>query len=163
MSVTLVSQLCSVTMVALVACTPFGTGGYPACYQCGVASTQCGGIGSPGAVVPLCQVTLLASSPSLHHAYHGSLVTPSICFRPPSPVSPIPVCVMCDVTSCDPSYLLSLHPFTSFLPFLLPFYYPFYPFYPSYPFLHPFITPLYTFTLFFCPSLPPFLHPFYTF
>ena len=37
---------------------PFGTGGYPACYQCGVASAQCGGIGSPGAVVPLCQVTL---------------------------------------------------------------------------------------------------------
>ena len=31
---------------------PFGTGGYPACYQCGVASAQCGGIGSPGAVVP---------------------------------------------------------------------------------------------------------------
>ena len=30
----------------------FGTGGYPACYQCGVASTQCGGIGSPGAGVP---------------------------------------------------------------------------------------------------------------
>ena len=59
---------------------PFGTGGYPACYQCGVASAQCGGIGSPGAVVPLCQVTLLASSPSLHHAYYGSLVTPSVCF-----------------------------------------------------------------------------------
>ena len=47
---------------------PFGTGGYPACYQCGVASAQCGGIGSLGAVVPLCQVTLLASFPSLHHA-----------------------------------------------------------------------------------------------
>ena len=31
---------------------------------------QCGGIGSPGAVVPLCQMTLLASFPSLHHAYH---------------------------------------------------------------------------------------------
>ena len=69
---------------------PFGTGGYPACYQCGVASTQCGGIGSPGAVVPLCQVTLLASSPSLHHAYHGSLVTPSP-LPPSSPcVSPYP-------------------------------------------------------------------------
>ena len=68
---------------------PFGTGGYPACYQCGVASAQCGGIGSPGAVVPLCQVTLLASSPSLHHAYHGSLVTPSVCFWTPLPlVSP---------------------------------------------------------------------------
>ena len=40
---------------------PFGTGGYPACYQCGVASAQCGRIGSPGAVVPLYQVTLLAS------------------------------------------------------------------------------------------------------
>ena len=40
---------------------PSGTGGFPACYQCGVASAQCGGIGSPGAVVPLCQVTLLAS------------------------------------------------------------------------------------------------------
>ena len=62
-SLTMVSRVCSVTMVALVACTPSGTGGYPACYQCGVASAQCGGIGSPGAVVPLCQVTLLASSP----------------------------------------------------------------------------------------------------
>ena len=42
---------------------PFNTGGYSACYQCGVASAQCGGIGSPGAVVPLYQVTLLAVSP----------------------------------------------------------------------------------------------------
>ena len=51
---------------------PSGTGGFTACYQCGVASAQCGGIGSPGAVVPLCQVTLLASfSPSLYHAYHA--------------------------------------------------------------------------------------------
>ena len=49
---------------------PFGTGGYPACYQCGVASAQIGGFGSPGAVVPQYQVTLLASFPSLHHAYH---------------------------------------------------------------------------------------------
>ena len=65
-------------------------GGYPACYQCGVASAQCGGIGSPGAVVPLCQVTLLASFPSLHHAYHGSLVTPSVCFWNPPCVSPYP-------------------------------------------------------------------------
>ena len=32
-------------------------------YQCGVASTQCGGIGSPGAGVPLYQVTLLAFFP----------------------------------------------------------------------------------------------------
>ena len=32
---------------------PFGTGGYSACCQCGVASAQCGGIGLPGAVVPL--------------------------------------------------------------------------------------------------------------
>ena len=59
---------------------PFGTGGYSACYQCGVASAQCGSIGSPGAVVTLCQVTLLASFSSLHHAYHGSLVTPLVCF-----------------------------------------------------------------------------------
>ena len=79
---------------------PFGTGGYPACYQCGVASAQCGGIGSPGAVVPLCQVTLLASSPSLHHAYHGSLVTPLVCFWTPPLSLPVPVCVMCDVTTC---------------------------------------------------------------
>ena len=78
---------------------PFGTGGYPACYQCGVSSAQCGGIGSPGADVPLCQVTLLASSPSLHHAYHGSLVTPSVCFWTPLCL-PVPVCVMCDVTTC---------------------------------------------------------------
>ena len=42
---------------------PSDTGGYPACYQCGVASTQCGGIGSPGAGVPLYQATLLASFP----------------------------------------------------------------------------------------------------
>ena len=61
----------------------------------------CGGIGSPGAVVPLCQVTLLASSPSLHHACHGGLVTPSICSWSPSPLClPVPVCVMCDVTTC---------------------------------------------------------------
>ena len=79
----------------------FGTGGFPACYQCRVASAQCGGIGSPGAVVPLCQVTLLASLPSLHHAYHGSLVTPSIFFWTPHPLClPVPVCVMCDVTTC---------------------------------------------------------------
>ena len=77
-SVTMVSRVCSVTMVALVACTPLAL----------VASAQCGGIGSPGAVVPMCQVTLLASSPSLHHAYHGSLVTPSICFWTSPFVSP---------------------------------------------------------------------------
>ena len=74
---TVVSRVCSVTMVALVACTPSDTGGYPACYQCGVASTQCGGIGSPGAGVPLCQVTLLASfppPPPLHHAYQCRLL-----------------------------------------------------------------------------------------
>ena len=53
-----------------------------------------------GAVVPLCQVTLLASSPSLHHAYHGSLVTPSVCFWKPPLCLPVPVCVMCDVTTC---------------------------------------------------------------
>ena len=86
-SVTVVSRVCSVTMVALVACTPSDTGGNPAFYPCGVASAQCGGIWSPGAVVPLYQVTLLASFPSLHHAYHGSLVTPSVCFWNP-PVSP---------------------------------------------------------------------------
>ena len=40
----------------------FSTSGYPACYQCGVALAQCGGIGSPGAVVSLYQVTLLAFS-----------------------------------------------------------------------------------------------------
>ena len=89
-SVTMVSGVCSVTMVALVACTLLDTGGYPACYQCGVASTQCGGIGSLGAVVPLCQVALLASLPSFHHAYHGSLVTPSICFWTSPCVSPYP-------------------------------------------------------------------------
>ena len=44
---------------------PFSTGGYPACYQFEVASAQCGGIGSLGAVVPLYQVTLLASSHSV--------------------------------------------------------------------------------------------------
>ena len=70
---------------------PSGTGGFPACYQCGVASAQCGGIGSPGAVVPLYQVTLLASiSISLYHAYHGSLVTPSVCCWLPLCVSPYP-------------------------------------------------------------------------
>ena len=79
---------------------PFDTGGYPACCQCGVASAQCGGIWSPGAVVPLCQVTLLASFPSLHHAYHGSLVTPSVCFWTLPLCLTVPVCVMCDVTTC---------------------------------------------------------------
>ena len=67
---------------------PFGTGGYPACYQCGVASAQIHGFGSHGAVVPQYQVTLLASFPSLHHAYHGSLVTPSVCSWPLPLVSP---------------------------------------------------------------------------
>ena len=43
-SVTMVSRVCSVTMVALVACTPLALVGYSACYQCGVASAQCGGI-----------------------------------------------------------------------------------------------------------------------
>ena len=83
---------------------PFGTGGYPACYQCGVASAQCGGIGSPGAVVPLCQVTLLASFlPRCTTPTIGSLVTPSVCFwTPPPPLClPVPVCVMCDVTTCE--------------------------------------------------------------
>ena len=88
---------------------PFGTGGDPPCYHCGVASAQCGGIGSPVAVVPLCQVTLLASSPSLHHAYHGSLVTPSVCFWTPPCVQTVPVCVMCDVTTCGfLSFVLSV-------------------------------------------------------
>ena len=80
---------------------PSGTGGFPACYQCGVASAQCGGIGSPGAVVPQYQVTLLASSsPSLYHANHrwlgdavGLLLAPPLCL-------PSLVCVMCDVTTC---------------------------------------------------------------
>ena len=80
MSVTVVSRVCSVTMVALVACIPSDTGGYPACYQCGVASTQCGGIGSPGAGVPLYQVTLLAFfPPRCTTPTIGSLVTPSVC------------------------------------------------------------------------------------
>ena len=87
MSVTMVSRVWSVTVVTLVACTPFGTGGYRACFQCGVASARCGGIGSPGADVPLRQVPLLASFPSLHHACHGSLVTPSVCSWPLSLVS----------------------------------------------------------------------------
>ena len=43
-SVTMVSRLCSVTIVTLVT-------------WCGVASAQCGGIGSLGAVFPLYQVT----------------------------------------------------------------------------------------------------------
>ena len=36
---TMVSRMCSVTMVALGSLYPFGTGGYPACYHCG------GGVG----------------------------------------------------------------------------------------------------------------------
>ena len=36
-SVTMLSRVCSVTMVALVACTSSDTGGCAACYQCGVA------------------------------------------------------------------------------------------------------------------------------
>ena len=103
-SVTLVSRVCSVTMVALVACTPSNTGGFPALYQCGVASTQCGGIGLLRAGIPLYQVTLLAFSPRCATPTVGSLVTPSVCLDPSLPcVSlclPVPVCVMCDVTTC---------------------------------------------------------------
>ena len=80
-------------MVTLVACTPL-------VLVATEPAPSVGGIGSPGAVVPLCQVTLLASFPSLHHAYHGSLVTPSVCFWLPSLCLPVPVCVMCDVTTC---------------------------------------------------------------
>ena len=58
---------------------PFGTGGYPACYQCGVASAQMWWFWVTWCGCPAVQVTLLASFPSLHHAYHGSLVTPSVC------------------------------------------------------------------------------------
>ena len=54
--------------------------------------TWCGCPAVPGDAV-------LASSPSLHHAYHGSLVTPSVCFWTPPCIS-VPVCVMCDVTTC---------------------------------------------------------------
>ena len=93
----MVSRVCSVTMVALVACTPLALVAIQPVSSVGVASAQSGGIGSPGAVVPLCRVMLLASSPSLHHAYHGSLVTPSVCFWTPLC---LPVCVMCDVTTC---------------------------------------------------------------
>ena len=85
MSVSVVSRECSVTMVTLFACTPLAL---VAIQPVTVASAQCGGIGSPGAVVPLCQVTLLASFPSLHHACHGSLVTPSVCPGPSLLVSP---------------------------------------------------------------------------
>ena len=89
-SVTMVSRVCSVTMVALVACTPLALVAIQPVTSVGWRRPQCGGIGSPGAVVPLCQVTLLASSPSLHHAYHGSLVTPSVCFWTTPCVSPFP-------------------------------------------------------------------------
>ena len=94
----MVSRVCSVTMVTLVACTPLALVAIQPVTS--VGSAQCGGIGSPGAVVPLCQVTLLASFPSLHHAYHGSLVTPSACLWPPPWCLSVPVCVMCDVTNC---------------------------------------------------------------
>ena len=62
-SVTMVSRVCSVTMVALVACTPLALVAIQPVTSVGVASAQCGGIGSPGAVVPLSQVTLLTSFP----------------------------------------------------------------------------------------------------
>ena len=90
-SVTMVSPVCFVTMVALVACTPLALVAIQPLTSVGWRRPNCGGIGSPGAVVPLCQVTLLASFPSLHHPYHGSLVTPSVCFWTPPPcVSPYP-------------------------------------------------------------------------
>ena len=79
---------------------PFGTGGYPACYQCGVASAQCGGIGSPGAVVPLCQVTLLASFPVVAPRLPWKLGDAVGLFLDPPLCLPVPVCVMCDVTTC---------------------------------------------------------------
>ena len=59
MSVTLVSRVCSVTIVGSGSLYPFGTGGYLACYHTGVASAI------------------------------GSLVTPSVCLSEPPPlVSP---------------------------------------------------------------------------
>ena len=82
-SVTMVSRMCSVTMVALVARTPLALVAIQPVTNVGWRRPNVVALGSPGAVVPLCQVTLLASSPSLHHAYHGSLVTPSICFWTP--------------------------------------------------------------------------------
>ena len=100
-SVTMVSRVCSVTMVAVVACTPFGTGGYPARYQCG------GGV-DPNVValghlvrVPLYQVTLLASSPPRCTTPPiGSLVTPSVCLGTSPLCLPAPVYMMCDVSTC---------------------------------------------------------------
>ena len=79
----------------------FSTGCYPACYQCGVASAQCGGIGSLGAVFPQYQVTLLASYPFRSTTPTiGSLVTSSFCLGTFPLCLPVPVCVMCDVSSC---------------------------------------------------------------
>ena len=80
---------------------PFGTGGYSSLLPVwgGVGPmwwhwvTWCGCPAVPGDAVGV--------FPSLHHAYHGSLVTPSICFWHPPPLClPVPVCVMCDVTTC---------------------------------------------------------------
>ena len=90
-------------MVALAACTPSGTGGYPAFYQCGVTSTQCGGIGSPGAGVPLYQVDATGVfAPRCTKPTICSLVTPSVCLGT-SPVCLLaPVCMMCDVSTCAP-------------------------------------------------------------
>ena len=99
-SVTVVSRVCSVTMVALVACTPSDTGGYPAFYQCGVASTQCGGIGLLGAGIPLYQARYWRFPSRCTTPIIGSLVTPSVCLGTSPLCLPAPVCMMCDVSTC---------------------------------------------------------------
>ena len=80
---------------------PFSTGGYPACYQCGVASAQCGGIGSPWCGFPAIPGDATGVlSPRCTTPTIGSLVTPSFCLGTSSLCLPVPVCVMCDVSSC---------------------------------------------------------------
>ena len=71
-SVTVVSRVCSVTMVALVACTPLALVAIQPVTSVGWRRPNGDAVG--------------VFFPSKHHAYHGSLVTPSICFWTPPPL-----------------------------------------------------------------------------
>ena len=89
-SVTMVSRVCSVTMVALVACTPLALVAIQPVTSVGVASAQCGGIGSPGAVCPAVPgVAVGVFLPRCTTPTMGSWVTPSICFWTPPPPPPL--------------------------------------------------------------------------
>ena len=100
MSVTLVSRLCSVTMVALVACTPFAL----------VAIQPVTSVGwrRPNLVVLGHLVRLSLCARGRCWRLHHRCTTPTMVAwgrrrsvsGPSSLGLPVPVCVMCDVTTC---------------------------------------------------------------